>query len=209
MTTVPKPATEKARSTCSRVGRSAPARSTVSATRASAARSSSSPSPVFAAHADDLGVRRELARLLLRQRRRLGVDGVDLRERDDAALDPQEPQDREVLVRLGTRALDPRRRRAGRDRSRSLRRPSCGRTARAPARRRPTAVDRPAARAARSRGRSRSPAAAPREGGRCLCPSAPARATSCRDRCGPQCRPSTACQRRLTSRRHGLSSQSP
>ena len=43
--------------------------------------------------------------LLLREHRCLVVDSVDLREHNDAALDPEEPQDRKVLVRLGPRAL--------------------------------------------------------------------------------------------------------
>ena len=47
----------------------------------------------------------ELARLLERELERLGVDRVGLRDRDDAALDAEEPEDREVLVRLRTRAL--------------------------------------------------------------------------------------------------------
>src|SRR4029450_9726608 len=44
-------------------------------------------------------------RLLLGQLYRLQLDGVDLRERDHAALDPEEAQDREVLERLRARPL--------------------------------------------------------------------------------------------------------
>ena len=43
----------------------------------------------------------ELARLLERELARLVVHRVDLRERDDALLDPEQPDDRQVLVRLG------------------------------------------------------------------------------------------------------------
>ena len=57
------------------------------------------------AHAHDLGAGHELPRLLDRELERLRVDRVDLRHRDDAALDPEQPQDREVLVRLRPRAL--------------------------------------------------------------------------------------------------------
>ena len=57
------------------------------------------------AHAHDLDAGDELARFLLGELDRVRVDGIDLRERDDAVLDPEEPQDREVLVRLRPRAL--------------------------------------------------------------------------------------------------------
>ncbi len=55
--------------------------------------------------AHDLGVGDELACLLFGELGRLRVDRVDLRERDDAALDAEQAQDREVLVRLRSRAL--------------------------------------------------------------------------------------------------------
>ena len=57
------------------------------------------------AHGDDRRARHELARLLERELERLRVDRVRLRHRDDAALDPEQPQDRQVLVRLRPRAL--------------------------------------------------------------------------------------------------------
>ena len=57
------------------------------------------------AHAHDLGSRDELDRLGLGELDRLVVDGIDLRQRDDTVLDPEQTQDREVLVRLRARAL--------------------------------------------------------------------------------------------------------
>jgi hypothetical protein len=48
----------------------------------------------------DLGARNELTCLLQRELQRLGVHGVSLRHGNDAALDAEQPQDREVLVRL-------------------------------------------------------------------------------------------------------------
>ncbi len=47
----------------------------------------------------------ELLGLGARELGELRVDGVGLRQRDDAALDPEQAQDREVLVRLRARAL--------------------------------------------------------------------------------------------------------
>ena len=47
----------------------------------------------------------ELAELLHRQRQRLLVDDIGLRDGDDALLDAEQPEDREVLVRLRARAL--------------------------------------------------------------------------------------------------------
>ena len=47
----------------------------------------------------------ELLRLDARELERLLLDGIGLRQRDDAVLDPEQPQDREVLVRLRPRAL--------------------------------------------------------------------------------------------------------
>ena len=144
------------------------------------------------AHARRSRRRDELACLLHRELERLLVDRVDLRHRDDAVLDAEQPQDREVLVRLRPRALpgvdheqeevDPGR--AGDHR------PDEALVARA--RRRPRAAARRQARAARSRGRSRSRAAAPPAAGPCPSRSAPARATSFRGRCGRRFRPSAA-----------------
>ena len=57
------------------------------------------------AHGDHLRLRHELVRLGERQLERLVVDRVRLRDRDDPALDPEQAQDREVLVRLRPRAL--------------------------------------------------------------------------------------------------------
>ena len=57
------------------------------------------------AHGDDRRARHQLARLLHRQLERLGVDRVRLRHRHDAVLDPEQPHDREVLVRLRPRPL--------------------------------------------------------------------------------------------------------
>ena len=209
VTTVPIPRSVNARSIQRRVGRSARARSTRSAARASAARSSSRPAPVFALTATTSAPGTSSPRLLERELEGLGVDGVGLRHGDDAVLDAEQPQDREVLVRLRASAL------AGVDHeeeevdTRRARDHRAHEALVARARRRPRAGARRGARAARSRGRSRSRAAAPRAAGRCPSPSARARATSCRGRCGPRCRPSAACQRRLTSSRHGLCSQRP
>ena len=97
-----------------------------------------------------------------------------------------------MLVRLRARAFGGVDRRAGRGRCRSHPRPSCGRSARDPERRRATAAARRAARAGRSPGRSRSPVPALPAAGPCPCPSARARATSCRGRCDRRCRPSAA-----------------
>ena len=47
----------------------------------------------------------ELLRLCARELERLVVDEIGLRQRDDAALDAEQPQDREVLVRLRPCAL--------------------------------------------------------------------------------------------------------
>ena len=54
---------------------------------------------------DRLGLGNQLARLVERKGEHLLVDGVGLRHRDDAVLDPEQADDREVLERLGTRAL--------------------------------------------------------------------------------------------------------
>ena len=104
VTTVPKPGIEIERSTGSRVGPSARACST------SSPGAQLGPEVVDAlagprADAHDLGAGHELPRLLLASSTVIRVDGVDLRQRDDAALDAEQPQDREVLVRLRPRAL--------------------------------------------------------------------------------------------------------
>ena len=57
------------------------------------------------AHGDDRRARHELVRLGERQLERLLVDRVRLRHRDDAALDAEQSQDREMLVRLRPRAF--------------------------------------------------------------------------------------------------------
>ncbi|OFW75785.1 MAG: hypothetical protein A2Y55_10270 [Actinobacteria bacterium RBG_16_68_12] len=57
------------------------------------------------AHRNDRGLGDELARLFTDQLERLGVDCIDLRHGDDAAIDSEQPQDREVLVRLRPRAF--------------------------------------------------------------------------------------------------------
>ena len=57
------------------------------------------------AHRDDLDAGDELARLLDPDLERLLVDEVRLRQRDDAAFDPEQAQDREVLERLRPGAL--------------------------------------------------------------------------------------------------------
>ena len=82
------------------------------------------------------------------------------------------------------------RRPAGTGRCRSRRRPSCGRTARGPARPPPTGAVRTAARAVRSRARSRCRAPSPAAAGRCRRRSAPRPAPSCRGRCARRCRAS-------------------
>ncbi len=57
------------------------------------------------AHRDDLGLGHELVSLVERELERLGVDRVGLRHRDHPALDPEQAEDREVLVRLRPGAL--------------------------------------------------------------------------------------------------------
>ena len=57
------------------------------------------------AHAHDVDSRDELDRLGLGELDRLLVDGIDLRQRDDAVLDSEQAQDRKVLVRLRARAF--------------------------------------------------------------------------------------------------------
>ncbi len=56
-------------------------------------------------HRHDLRVRDELPCLLDRERDGLLVDRVDLRDRDHTAVDAEQPQHRQVLVRLRPRAL--------------------------------------------------------------------------------------------------------
>ncbi len=87
----------------SRVGASRRSRSL--ATSASAARSSSSPAPVRPLTATTGAPGTSLLRFRARELERLLVDDVRLRERDDAALDAEQPEDCEVLVRLRPRAL--------------------------------------------------------------------------------------------------------
>ena len=99
------PRSVKERSTWRRAGPPASCRATRAATSASAARSSSSPAPVRALVATTGSARNELLRLDARELERLLVDRVGLRQRDDAVLDPEQAQDREVLVRLRARSL--------------------------------------------------------------------------------------------------------
>ena len=109
------------------------------------------------ADGDDVCARHELrASSSASSRACLGVDGIRLRDGDDTVLDPEQPQDGEVLMRLRACPLScvddeqeevdpvaPRR--------------SSARTARGGRRRRlQLRADRPEARAARSRGRWRS-----------------------------------------------------
>ena len=61
--------------------------------------------PGLGADGDDLRLRNELARLVDRDLERLLVDQVCLRDRDDACLDAEQPQDRDVLERLRSCAL--------------------------------------------------------------------------------------------------------
>ena len=63
------------------------------------------PGAGLGAHRDDLDPRNELARFLDTDLERLLVDQVCLRHRDDATLDAEQPQDRQVLERLRPRAL--------------------------------------------------------------------------------------------------------
>ena len=63
------------------------------------------PCPGDAADRDDRRAGNELASLLDRELQRLLVDGVRLRDCDDAVVDPEEPEDREMLVGLRPRAL--------------------------------------------------------------------------------------------------------
>ena len=83
----------------------ASARAVSVAARASAARSSSRPAPVFALTATTSAPGTRLRRLLERELQRLGVDGVRLRHGDDAAVDAEQAEDREMLVRLRPRTL--------------------------------------------------------------------------------------------------------
>ncbi len=57
------------------------------------------------AHYDHLGSRDELPRLLHGELERFGVDRIRLRDRDDAVLDPEQREDREMLVGLRPRPL--------------------------------------------------------------------------------------------------------
>ena len=57
------------------------------------------------ARRDHGSARHELLRLGAGELERLLVDGVGLRDRDDAVLDPEQAEDREVLVRLRPSAL--------------------------------------------------------------------------------------------------------
>ena len=57
------------------------------------------------ARCDDGSAGDELLRLGARELERLLVDGVGLRQRDHAVLDPEQAQDRQVLVRLRPRSL--------------------------------------------------------------------------------------------------------
>ena len=57
------------------------------------------------ADADDCRLGSELARLLLGKIGGRGVDRIDLRQRYHTAVDPEQPEDREVLVRLRACAL--------------------------------------------------------------------------------------------------------
>src|SRR6266540_4916901 len=63
------------------------------------------PGAGLGAHGHDLGARHELTRLLERELERLFVDGVRLRHGDDAVLDPEQADDREMLMRLRPGAL--------------------------------------------------------------------------------------------------------
>ena len=63
------------------------------------------PVPCLRARRDDRGARRELACLFRHERERLLVHRVRLCHGDDAALDAEQPEDGEVLVRLRPRAL--------------------------------------------------------------------------------------------------------
>ena len=63
------------------------------------------PGAGLGAHRDDLAPGTSSRASSTRELERLVVDRVGLRHRDDAALDAEQPQDREVLVRLRPRAL--------------------------------------------------------------------------------------------------------
>ena len=106
MTTVPIPRSEKTRSTYRRAGLSG---IVFLRTRVGGAGERGAelvePGAGLGADRDDLRLRDELARLLERELERLRVDGVGLRHRDDAALDPEQAENREVLVRLRARTL--------------------------------------------------------------------------------------------------------
>ena len=57
------------------------------------------------AHCDQLGSWDELPRLLDGELERFSVDRIGLCDRDDAVLDPEQREDRQVLVRLRPRSL--------------------------------------------------------------------------------------------------------
>ena len=73
---------------------------TAAAARASARAQIVEAGAGLGADRDHLGAGHELTRLGERQFQRLGVHGVGLGDRDHAPLDPEQPQDRKVLVRL-------------------------------------------------------------------------------------------------------------
>ena len=120
--------------------------------------------------------------------RGLAVDEVALGQRDHGRAHAEQLEDRDVLARLRHHAVV-----AGDDEQREV---DAGRARDHGAHEAlvPGHVDdreRAARRqreAAHSRARSRCRAPAPRAGGRCRRRSAPARAPSCRGRCGPRCR---------------------
>ena len=154
VTTVPAPRMVKARSTCSS---GSPARAPRPGRRGGdrvegRAHLARRRRRVRAEHGTTTALREQLGHLALRARR---VGEVGLGHRDDAVAHAERGEHRGVLERLGHHAVvggddhqvevDPRR----------ARRPSCARSARGPARRRPTAGAPTAGRAARSRARSR------------------------------------------------------
>ena len=63
------------------------------------------PGPGARARRDHGSAGDELLRLDARELERLLLDGIGLRQRDDPVLDPEQPQDREVLMGLRPRAL--------------------------------------------------------------------------------------------------------
>ena len=105
VTTVPIPRREKERSTWSRAGPFAGCCSTCRRDGRERRAQLVEPGAGARARHDDGHAGKELLHLEPRELERVGVDEIGLRQRDDAAVDAEQAQDREVLVRLRPRSF--------------------------------------------------------------------------------------------------------